>query len=186
MARRLRLQYRGAIYHLMARGNARQEIVCDDADRERLQEDLGKAGEHSCFLGVGDIGVGEVANSPGVGDFANSPGGLNNLGRRLSLLVVDEGNMNRSIVTSPLSTKATAGRWRPYSATSCRRIKAFILPCSTNGLDPASNSACGRCSNSAKSAHQVDAHMREQGATAEAWEAAVDATCEETRCGNRS
>ncbi len=43
MARRLRLQYPGAIYHLMARGNGRQEIVCDDADRRRLQEDLGKA-----------------------------------------------------------------------------------------------------------------------------------------------
>ena len=43
MARRLRLQYPGAIYHLMARGNGRQEIVSDDADRDRLQEDLGKA-----------------------------------------------------------------------------------------------------------------------------------------------
>jgi putative transposase len=43
MARRLRLQYPGAIYHLMARGNGRQEIVYDDADRGRLQEDLGKA-----------------------------------------------------------------------------------------------------------------------------------------------
>ena len=43
MARRLRLQYPGAIYHLMARGNGRQEIVSDDADRARLQEDLGKA-----------------------------------------------------------------------------------------------------------------------------------------------
>jgi hypothetical protein len=27
----------------MARGNGRQEIVSDDADRGRLQEDLGKA-----------------------------------------------------------------------------------------------------------------------------------------------
>ena len=43
MARRLRLQYPGAIYHLMARGNGRQEIVSDDADRDRLQEHLGKA-----------------------------------------------------------------------------------------------------------------------------------------------
>ena len=43
MPRRLRLQYPGAIYHLMARGNGRQDIVCDDADRERLKEQLGKA-----------------------------------------------------------------------------------------------------------------------------------------------
>jgi REP element-mobilizing transposase RayT len=33
----------GAIYHLMARGNGRQDIVCDDVDRQRLQEQLGKA-----------------------------------------------------------------------------------------------------------------------------------------------
>jgi putative transposase len=43
MPRRLRLQYPGAIYHLMVRGNGRQDIVCDDVDRERLQEQLGKA-----------------------------------------------------------------------------------------------------------------------------------------------
>ena len=36
MARRLRIQYPGAIYHVMARGNARQDIVDDDADRRRL------------------------------------------------------------------------------------------------------------------------------------------------------
>ena len=43
MPRRLRLQYPDAIYHLMARGNGRQDIVCDDVDRERLQEHLGRA-----------------------------------------------------------------------------------------------------------------------------------------------
>jgi Transposase IS200 like len=41
--RRLRLQYPGAIYHLMARVNGRQDIVRDDVDRKRLQEQLGKA-----------------------------------------------------------------------------------------------------------------------------------------------
>ena len=43
MPRRLRLQYSGAIYHLMARGNGRQDIVRDDVDRQRLHEQLGKA-----------------------------------------------------------------------------------------------------------------------------------------------
>jgi putative transposase len=43
MARRLRIQYPGAIYHLMARGNGGQDIVCDDADRDRLVEYLGRA-----------------------------------------------------------------------------------------------------------------------------------------------
>ena len=40
MARRLRIQYPDAIYHVMARGNGRQDIVRDDADRERLVEGL--------------------------------------------------------------------------------------------------------------------------------------------------
>jgi REP element-mobilizing transposase RayT len=43
MSRRLRIQYSGAIYHIMARGNGRQEIVRDDDDRDRLQEHLGRA-----------------------------------------------------------------------------------------------------------------------------------------------
>jgi putative transposase len=43
MPRRLRVQYPDAIYHVMARGNGRQEIVCDDVDRDRLQEHLGRA-----------------------------------------------------------------------------------------------------------------------------------------------
>jgi putative transposase len=43
MPRRLRLQYPDAIYHLMARGNGRQDIVTDDLDRDRLLEHLGRA-----------------------------------------------------------------------------------------------------------------------------------------------
>ena len=33
MARPLRIEFPGAIYHVTARGNARQAIVCDDKDR---------------------------------------------------------------------------------------------------------------------------------------------------------
>ena len=43
MARRVHVQYPGAIYHLMARGNGRQDIACDDADRDRLVDYLGRA-----------------------------------------------------------------------------------------------------------------------------------------------
>ena len=43
MARRLRLQYPEAIYHVMARGNGRQHIVRDDLDRDRLVDHLGRA-----------------------------------------------------------------------------------------------------------------------------------------------
>ena len=49
MPRRLRLQYPDAIYHVMARGNGRQKIVRDDADRDRLQEHLGRAALRCCW-----------------------------------------------------------------------------------------------------------------------------------------
>jgi REP element-mobilizing transposase RayT len=35
MARPLRIEFAGAVYHVTSRGNARQEIVRDDADREK-------------------------------------------------------------------------------------------------------------------------------------------------------
>ncbi len=35
MARPLRIEFAGAIYHVMSRGNARQDIVLDDVDREK-------------------------------------------------------------------------------------------------------------------------------------------------------
>jgi len=40
MARRLRIEFEGAVYHVTARGNARQDIVHDDEDRRRLRDDL--------------------------------------------------------------------------------------------------------------------------------------------------
>ena len=40
MARPLRIEYAGAIYHVMARGNARQVIFGDDTDRHKLLNDL--------------------------------------------------------------------------------------------------------------------------------------------------
>jgi hypothetical protein len=43
MPRRLRLQYPDAICHLMARGNGRPDIVCDDVDRDRRRVHLGRA-----------------------------------------------------------------------------------------------------------------------------------------------
>ena len=43
MARKLRIQYPGAIYHVMNRGDRREAIFADDADRERLLETLTEA-----------------------------------------------------------------------------------------------------------------------------------------------
>jgi len=43
MARKLRLQYEGAIYHVMSRGNRREDIFRDEKDRERFLATLGEA-----------------------------------------------------------------------------------------------------------------------------------------------
>jgi putative transposase len=43
MPRRLRIQFPDAIYHVMARGNGRQDIVRDDDDRQRLLAGLARA-----------------------------------------------------------------------------------------------------------------------------------------------
>ena len=51
MPRRLRIEFEGAIYHVMARGNARQKIVRDDADRRRLVARPGAHG-HPLRMGV--------------------------------------------------------------------------------------------------------------------------------------
>ena len=42
MARKLRVEYPGAIYHVMNRGDRREEIFKDDADRERFLETHGE------------------------------------------------------------------------------------------------------------------------------------------------
>jgi putative transposase len=49
MPRRLRIQYPGAIYHIMARGNGRQDIVHDDRDRDRLMGDLARTVRRSSW-----------------------------------------------------------------------------------------------------------------------------------------
>jgi putative transposase len=41
MARQLRIQYEGAIYHLMSRGDRREEIFRDDLDRKSFLQSLG-------------------------------------------------------------------------------------------------------------------------------------------------
>jgi REP element-mobilizing transposase RayT len=43
MARQLRVQYPGAIYHVMNRGNRREPIFLDEGDRELFLETLGEA-----------------------------------------------------------------------------------------------------------------------------------------------
>ena len=42
MARKIRLEYAGAIYHVMNRGDRREAIFKDDKDRECFLETLGE------------------------------------------------------------------------------------------------------------------------------------------------
>ncbi len=43
MARKLRVEYAGTIYHVMNRGDRRERIFMDDADRQRFVDTLGEA-----------------------------------------------------------------------------------------------------------------------------------------------
>jgi putative transposase len=43
VARKIRIEYPGAIYHVMNRGDHREAIFKDDSDRERFLETLGEA-----------------------------------------------------------------------------------------------------------------------------------------------
>ena len=43
MPRKLRMEYRGAIYHVMNRGDRREDIFRDDPDRQRFLGALGEA-----------------------------------------------------------------------------------------------------------------------------------------------
>jgi putative transposase len=42
VARKIRIEYPGAIYHVMNRGDRREAIFKDDSDRERFLETLGE------------------------------------------------------------------------------------------------------------------------------------------------
>jgi len=50
MARPLRIEYPGAVYHITTRGNAHQDIFLDDADREKLLEVLDQTAERFNWL----------------------------------------------------------------------------------------------------------------------------------------
>lgn len=45
MARPLRIEFEGAFYHVMARGNARQRIFLDDVDRRSFIDNLGRVSQ---------------------------------------------------------------------------------------------------------------------------------------------
>jgi hypothetical protein len=53
MERPLRIEYRGAYYHVTSRGNERKAIFRDDADREKFIESLGRAVQDFDVRGTG-------------------------------------------------------------------------------------------------------------------------------------
>jgi hypothetical protein len=59
MPRPLRLEYGGALYHLMSRGDRREDIFVDDRDRENFLGLLGrtcaKTGWLSAWRGIVDV-----------------------------------------------------------------------------------------------------------------------------------
>jgi putative transposase len=50
MSRPLRIEYPGAVYHVLSRGNARQDIFRDNRDRKRFLERLSRAVSHYHFI----------------------------------------------------------------------------------------------------------------------------------------
>jgi len=44
MSRKLRIEYPGAMYHVMNRGDQREDIFRDDQDRQKLLSTLGEKG----------------------------------------------------------------------------------------------------------------------------------------------
>jgi REP element-mobilizing transposase RayT len=47
MARKIRLEYAGAVYHVMARGNQGRRVYADDWDRQRWLETLAEGCEQT-------------------------------------------------------------------------------------------------------------------------------------------
>ena len=62
MARKLRIEYLGSIYHVRNRGDRQEPIFEDDADRERSLETLAE-GRQPGSDGLGGGGLGSAAQS---------------------------------------------------------------------------------------------------------------------------
>ncbi len=57
MARPLRIQYPGALYHITSRGNERKRIYLDDSDRKKFLEILEDYHDRLGILTVGGIAL---------------------------------------------------------------------------------------------------------------------------------
>jgi putative transposase len=89
MPRRLRIEFEGPIYLEMARGNARQKIVRDDAGRRRLIEGL----EHAVIRYGGELPSYAVMTNYFHLLLRPEPG--QSISRILQSLTVESGHNNR-------------------------------------------------------------------------------------------
>ena len=65
MARKLRIQYPGAIYHIMSRGDRREAIFKDDADRERFLATMAETCAKTGLAGARLLPDGQLISSGG-------------------------------------------------------------------------------------------------------------------------
>ena len=82
MARKLRVEYPGAIYHVMNRGDRREPILRDDEDRERFLATLGEACGRSGWQVHAYVSAGTGASCT-VAPRPTYPGARNAMMRRL-------------------------------------------------------------------------------------------------------
>ena len=68
MLRQVRIEFEGALYHVMARGDRREAIVEDDEDRKTFVRTLGEAAEKTGFRIWWDVFL--VSFPDGMGGFS--------------------------------------------------------------------------------------------------------------------
>ena len=123
MARPVRIQYPGAVYHVMARGNRGQAVFGDDPDRQLFLETLGEAWEdglaHSRLCAHGQ------SLSPAGRDARSQPGGGDEMAaRRLHPAPQRAAPPVRASVPGPLQ-----GGGRGWPARNHEQIKRLLAAC---------------------------------------------------------
>ncbi len=155
MARPLRIQYAGAVYHVTGRGNERKAIFRDDADRELFLDTLAGVNKRYHFICHAYCLMNNhfhlVIETPD-GNLSKGMRNLNGVytqafnrrhrraghllqGRYKAILVQKESHLlevSRYVVLNPVRAKATATpeawKWSSYRATAGR---AKLHPCLT-------------------------------------------------------
>src|SRR5205809_4887510 len=109
MPRKLRIQYPGAIYHVMSRGDQRENIFKDDKDRERFIHTLASVGSGNGYLRT-------------VCDYVH-------LNPVRAGLIEPEATLDRCLVTNPKSRDSLGMAWDPLGRLSLSSpFRDFSVP----------------------------------------------------------